>query len=84
MNTFSLSNIPLNKFRTFLFNQGCSRVSTEGGHEKWTREGLTRPIIIQTHIDPVSELIVRPYDKGTWNLSQGIYLRNEANIITRI
>ncbi len=59
MNTFSLSNIPLNKFRTFLFNQGCSRVSTEGGHEKWTREGLTRPIIIQTHIDPVSELIVR-------------------------
>ena len=59
MNTFSLSNIPLNKFRTFLFNQGCLRVSTEGGHEKWTREGLTRPIIIQTHIDPVSELIVR-------------------------
>lgn len=59
MNTFSLSNIPLHKFRTFLFNQGCSRVSTEGGHEKWTREGLTRPIIIQTHIDPVSELIVR-------------------------
>ncbi len=59
MNTFSLSNIPLSKFWTFLFNQGCSRVSTEGGHEKWTREGLTRPIIIPTHIDPVSELIVR-------------------------
>lgn len=30
-----------------------------GGHEKWSRSGLDRPITIQTHIDPVPEFIVK-------------------------
>lgn len=30
-----------------------------GGHEKWSRKDLDRPITIQTHIDPVPEFIVK-------------------------
>ena len=30
-----------------------------GGHEKWSRVDLDRPITIQTHIDPVPEFIVK-------------------------
>lgn len=30
-----------------------------GGHEKWSRSDLDRPITIQTHIDPVPEFIVK-------------------------
>jgi hypothetical protein len=32
---------------------------TEGGHEKWTRKDLMRPIIVQTHESPVPEFIIR-------------------------
>lgn len=53
------SNTSLATFRKFLFAVGCECVSTNGGHEKWKRDGLTRPIIVQTHIDPVPEFIVR-------------------------
>lgn len=59
MNTYKLSNISLCDFRGFLFNYGCTRTSTEGGHEKWEKDGLTRPIILQTHITPVPEFIVK-------------------------
>ena len=59
MSTQKLSNISLATIRTFLIACGCEHVSTEGGHEKWRKEGLTRPIIIQTHIDPVPEFIVK-------------------------
>lgn len=42
---------------------GCSRVDDgtrgRGGHEKWTKPGLQRPITLQTHKDPVLELAVR-------------------------
>lgn len=63
MNTVRMSNIPLADFRRFLFENGCSRISTgtkgRGGHEKWTKPGLKRPITLQTHIDPVPERIVK-------------------------
>lgn len=63
MNRQKLSNISLADFRRFLFDQGCTRVENgtkgRGGHEKWEREGLLRPITIQTHVDPVPELIIR-------------------------
>ena len=58
-----LSNIPLADFRRFLFEMGCTRAEQgtkgRGGHEKWTKSGLLRPITIQTHVDPVPELIIR-------------------------
>ena len=59
MNTQKLSNIPLNEFREFLKKSGCKKISTEGGHEKWVRKDLTRPIILQTHISPVPEFIIK-------------------------
>ncbi|MEM9686767.1 MAG: IS1595 family transposase [Bacteroidota bacterium] len=30
-----------------------------GGHEKWSKYGLKRPITIQNHIDPIPEFIVK-------------------------
>jgi len=59
MSTQKLSNIRLTEIRTFLALCGCVLEKTEGGHEKWKKAGLTRPIIIQTHIDPVPEFIVK-------------------------
>lgn len=54
-----LSNISLKEFRSVLTVLGLHKMRTKGGHEAWVREGLRRPIIIQTHVDPVSELVVR-------------------------
>ena len=50
MNTYKLSNISVNDFRDFLASVGCQKTKTEGGHERWVKTGLTRPIILQTHI----------------------------------
>ena len=54
-----LSNISLKEFRAILSVLGLQKMRTKGGHEAWIREGLCRPVIIQTHVDPVSELVVR-------------------------
>lgn len=45
MNTYKLSNISVNDFRNFLSSVGCQKTKTEGGHERWAKTGLTRPII---------------------------------------
>ncbi len=54
-----LANIPLRLMRKFLRAEGCESSKSKGGHEKWVKEGLNRPIILQSHIDPVPEFIVR-------------------------
>jgi predicted RNA binding protein YcfA (HicA-like mRNA interferase family) len=54
-----LSNTSLKEFRSVLTVLGLHKMRTKGGHEAWVREGLKRPVIIQTHVDPVSELVVR-------------------------
>lgn len=63
MNTVKLSNIPLNTFRDFLSDMGCTKITEgtkgRGGHEKWSRDDLLRPITLQTHVDPVPEIIVK-------------------------
>jgi hypothetical protein len=59
MNTYKLSNVSLADYRKFLAKAGCKSVSISGGHEKWTRKDLTRPIIVQTHVDPVPEFIIK-------------------------
>ena len=53
-----LGNLPLATIRKLLIFQGCKSIGTKGGHEKWSRSDLLRPIILQTHIDPVPEFIV--------------------------
>ncbi len=59
MSTRKLSNITIDDFRDFLKKAGCKRTGIEGGHEKWSRNDLTRPIILQTHIEPIPEFIVQ-------------------------
>ena len=58
MSTQKLSNVSLNDYRSFLKKAGCTCISTNGGHEKWVRKDLTRPIIVQTHISIVPEFII--------------------------
>lgn len=70
MSTQKLSNISLATIRAFLVAVGCEQVSTVGGHEKWRKDGLTRPIILQTHIDPVPEFIVK-------NILRNLQLKKE-------
>ena len=59
MSTDKLSNISLSNFRKFLENAGCMHIRTEGGHEIWSKKGLKRAIIVQTHKKIVAEFIVK-------------------------
>lgn len=54
-----LPNITLKEFRAVLTALGLHKMRSKGVHEAWVREGLKRTVIIQTHVDPVSELVVR-------------------------
>jgi hypothetical protein len=54
-----LRNIPLQTFRNFLAYKGLSNTGGMGGHEKRVKSGLLRPVVIQTHVDPVPEFIVK-------------------------
>lgn len=54
-----LQNISVSEFRSFLKHHGLSRIRTASGHEIWTRTDLTRPVVIQTHIDPIPIFIVK-------------------------
>jgi hypothetical protein len=55
----AIKNIPLRIFREYLLYKGLRLVKTEGGHEKWWKEGMLRPVILQTHVDPVPEFVIR-------------------------
>jgi len=62
MSAKRLSNIPLKHFRKFLKSQGLRVIKGtrgRGGHEKWSKSGLDRPITLQTRVDPVPEFIVK-------------------------
>lgn len=54
-----LKNVDLKLFKKFLEYQGCKIIRTKGGHEIWSRKDLLRPIVLQTHIDPIPEFIVK-------------------------
>ncbi len=54
-----LQNVKVSDFRRFLESLGLSHISTTGGHEKWAKAGMLRPVIFQTHIDPIPETIIR-------------------------
>lgn len=54
-----LKNIPLRVFRNYLIFCGLNHIRTKGGHEVWSAKGLTRPVVLQTHIDPVPEFIIK-------------------------
>lgn len=55
----TLANITIDEFRAILQRQGLTLVRVKGGHEVWAKPGMLRPVIIQTHINPIPEFIVR-------------------------
>ncbi|MCD8285561.1 MAG: type II toxin-antitoxin system HicA family toxin [Prevotellaceae bacterium] len=55
----NLSNITLDELRRVLQLAGLAFDGVSGGHEKWSKAGMTRPVIFQTHKEPVPEFIVR-------------------------
>lgn len=55
----SLKNIKLSVFRKFLEHKGLKKIRTNGGHEVWSRNDLARPVVLQTHEDPVPEFIIK-------------------------
>lgn len=56
---YKLQNIPLNNFRRFLDKMAFDPVRITGGHEVWQKEGLTRNLPVQTHVDPVPIHVVK-------------------------
>jgi len=62
MSSQKLSNISLSKLRKFLKACGLNEITINkgrGGHEKWSKLGMDRPIMFQSHIDPVPEFIIQ-------------------------
>lgn len=55
----SLRNISISEFRKILSECGFEKARTKGGHESWTRAGIARPVVFQTHVDPIPEFIVK-------------------------
>ncbi len=55
----SLANITIREFRAVLVYLGLSNTRNKGGHEAWIKEGMTRPVIFQTHVEPIPEFIIR-------------------------
>lgn len=55
----SLSNISVKDFRAALTLLGLSPIRTKGGHEAWMKKGMLRPVIFQSHINPIPEFIIR-------------------------
>lgn len=60
----SLKNVSLRDCRKVLQNEGCKLIRTSGGHEVYSRTDLLRPLILQNHIDPVPERIIRQILRG--------------------
>ena len=56
---FKSGNLSLSTVRKVLINQGCKMIRHTNGHEKYSKQSLLRPIVIQDHIDPVPEFIVK-------------------------
>ncbi len=57
--TKRIQNISIREFRSFLSFHGLKNIRTKGGHEVWAKEDLLRPVIIQTHIDPIPIFIIK-------------------------
>lgn len=54
-----LKNVSLQLFRKFLIYKGYKKIRTTGGHEIWSCKTSLRPVVLQTHVDPIPEFIVR-------------------------
>jgi hypothetical protein len=50
------SNVSVNELRKILKAYGLRKIRTNGGHEIWAKDGLSRPVTFQTHIEPFQSL----------------------------
>ncbi|MBN2520511.1 MAG: type II toxin-antitoxin system HicA family toxin [Bacteroidales bacterium] len=71
--TKSLKNIPLRLFRDYLTYKGLKQIRSKKGHEIWSRKDLGRPVVIQSHIDPVPEFIIRNNLRTLGETAQDFY-----------
>jgi len=55
----SLKNIPLRLFRDYLAYKGLKKIREKGGHEMWSHKDLGRPIVLQSHVDPIPEFVIK-------------------------
>lgn len=83
MSTKKLSNISIAKFQAFLDLCLCKQIGIKGGHEKWTRVDLTRPIVFQTHIDPIPEFIVKNNLRGLGYSKKQFFEILEGKVIVK-
>ena len=54
-----LKNISIKIFRHYLRHCGLKHIRTKGSHEIWSAKNLTRPVVLQTHVDPIPEFIIK-------------------------
>jgi hypothetical protein len=54
-----LHNISILEFKSFLLFHGLKHIRTSGGHEVWSGKDLLRPVVFQTHIDPIPFFIIK-------------------------
>ncbi len=54
-----LSNLSISEVRQVLMALGLELNRTKGGHEMWVKKGMLRPVVLQNHIEPVPEFIVK-------------------------
>lgn len=54
-----LSNLTIAEVHTALKALGLTKERMKGGHEIWVKPGMLRPVVLQSHIEPVPEFIVK-------------------------
>jgi len=59
MTSLSLKNISVKTYKKYLEFLGCKCTRKNGGHEIYTKKYLLRPIVVQSHITPVPEFIIK-------------------------
>lgn len=57
--TPSIKNVSISEFKRFLTHHGLKQIRISNGHEIWSGRELTRPVIFQTHIDPIPLFIIK-------------------------
>lgn len=75
----NLRNISISDLRKILKTYACYHIRFKRGHEIWKKDGLTRPIIFQTHVDPVPEMVIRNIIRDL-NVSREQFMKSLENI----
>jgi hypothetical protein len=57
--TPSIKNVSVKDFKCFLSHHGLKQIRISSGHEIWCGKELTRPVVFQTHKDPIPLFIIK-------------------------